>query len=316
MVEKKILRPATTICQTQAVIDLGGDYGAAVILEGIARGVMRHAADGTHEHDGRFWMYQTCKGMAEYYGTMSEDTVFRKVKKLIREDMIVQGCFNKVGFDRTSWYTLTERGYSYYQTPEPLPKATTDEKRQTKESARKRKQAESGKLVDAVPADVQEIVDRWHAAGLPKIVKITRARVDFLTQAIETYGKEDLGRAIDFWANDDFYSKADWFSLSWVMSRETDPVSKSGVPAIAAAIEAADKDSKRNTDTPTRPTDKDPDKVTEVTAQRIRETLERLHILDDGEFFPDRWEAQQDHPDIAPYKTYITRTYCTTTDKQ
>jgi len=316
MAEKKILRPATTICQTQAVIDLGGDYGAAVVLEGIARGCMRHASEGTHEHDGRYWMYQTCKGMAEYYGTMSEDAVHRKVQKLLKEGMIVRGNFNKIGFDRTSWYALTDRGWSYYTTPEPLPKPTKEDRQREKDEARKRKQKENAALADSVQEDVQSIIDAWNAAGLPRILKATRARVDFLRQALETYGREGLEQAIEHWSTDDFYRGAEWFSLSWVMSRETDPVSKSGVPAIAAAIEAADKDSKRNTDTPTRPTDKDPDKVTEVTAQRIRETLERLHILDDGEFFPDRWEAQQDHPDIAPYKTYITRTYCTTTDKQ
>lgn len=308
MAEKKIVRPSVTICQTQAVIDLGGDYGAAVILEGIARGVMRHAADGTHEHDGRFWMYQTCKGMAEYYGTMSEDTVFRKIKKLIREDMVIQGCFNKVGFDRTSWYTLTERGYSYYQTPEPLPKVTTDEKRQAKESARKRKQAESGKLVDAVPVDVQEIVDRWHEAGLPKIVKMTRARVDFLTQAIETYGKDDLGRAIDFWAGDDFYSKADWFNLSWVMSKEMDPTSKSGVPAIAAAIEAADR-AEKSDNRPGIPEIRMPESVGPVKAKEIHEMLEQMKIIDDGIFHKERWEARKHNTDIWPFMEYIRVTY-------
>ena len=316
MAEKRIMRPATVMCQTQVAIDLGGDLGAAVVLEGIARGCMRHAAEGTHEHDGKFWMYQTYAGMSEYYGFLSPDAVKRKINKLISEGMIVRGCYNKVGFDRTSWYALTERGESYYTTPEPLPKPTKEERQREKDEARKRKQKENAALADSVPEDVQSIIDAWNAAGLPRILKATRARVDFLRQALETYGREGLEQAIEHWSTDDFYRTAEWFSLSWVMSRETDPVSKSGVPAIAAAIEAADKDS-RKADTPTKPADKDPDKVTAVTAQRIKETLERLHILDDEEFYPDRWEAQADHPDIAPYRSYIIRTYCTTTtDKQ
>jgi len=312
MAERKVMRPSTTMCQTQVVIDLGGDYGAAVILEGIARGCMRHAAEGTHEHDGRYWMYQTYKGMSEYYGTMSPDCVKRKIAKLLKEGMIIRGCFNKVGFDRTSWYTLTERGESYYRTPEPLPKPTREEVQTQKTEARKRKQAESSKLAETIPADVQDIVDKWHAAGLPKIVKMTQARVDFLEQAIETYGKKDLEKAIDFWATDSFYKGAPWFSFSWVMSKETDPTSKSGVPAIAQAIEAADKAERQ--DTATRvPEMKDPAKVGQVRARQLAETLERMHILDDGVFHRDRWERQRYNLDILPYTDYIKMTYCDTT---
>ena len=57
-------------------------------------------------HDDRTWMYQTQKEMAAIYPYWSEDTVFRLIKKLLDEGVLIKGNYNRTAFDKTSWYAF------------------------------------------------------------------------------------------------------------------------------------------------------------------------------------------------------------------
>lgn len=59
--------------------------------------------------EGNYWMYETQKQMAEFFGYLTEDDVCRGIKKLLDHGLLVKGNFNKNKFDRTSWYAVTDK---------------------------------------------------------------------------------------------------------------------------------------------------------------------------------------------------------------
>lgn len=61
--------------------------------------------------EGKIWMYETQKEIASYFSYLSEDDVFRAIKKLIDSGLIIKSCFNKNPFDRTSWYTTADQSF-------------------------------------------------------------------------------------------------------------------------------------------------------------------------------------------------------------
>jgi len=59
--------------------------------------------------EGRYWMYETHKQMADFFGFYSEDQIARGLKKLVDSGLIIKKCLNKNPFDRTSWYTVHDQ---------------------------------------------------------------------------------------------------------------------------------------------------------------------------------------------------------------
>lgn len=54
----------------------------------------------------KYWMYETIKQMADFFGFLSEDQISRAIKKLVDARLIIRKPLNKNPFDRTSWYTI------------------------------------------------------------------------------------------------------------------------------------------------------------------------------------------------------------------
>ena len=65
----------------------------------------------TKEIDGNIWTYQSLADLKEnYFPFWSLSTINRIVRKLERGGYINIGNYNKLGYDRTQWYSLNEEG--------------------------------------------------------------------------------------------------------------------------------------------------------------------------------------------------------------
>ena len=64
-----------------------------------------------HFHDGEYWTFSTKKGFSELFPFWTERQVRRILDNLIKDGYIKTGNYNKLSFDRTLWYTLTEKGW-------------------------------------------------------------------------------------------------------------------------------------------------------------------------------------------------------------
>lgn len=83
---------------------------AAVIFQNIGFWVAKNKANEKHFHDGKYWTYNSIRAFQSLFPFLSERQVQFAIQKLIECDLIEEGSFNELGFDRTKWYTLTNCG--------------------------------------------------------------------------------------------------------------------------------------------------------------------------------------------------------------
>lgn len=94
----------------------------AIILESLAFWVKKNEANRRNYYDGRYWTYNSVKAYAELFPEMSEKQIGAALKKLESRGLIVTGNYNKLAFDHTKWYALTEEAYELLDlTPPPSP---------------------------------------------------------------------------------------------------------------------------------------------------------------------------------------------------
>lgn len=84
---------------------------AAILLENIAHWIEHNRAneDKKSFHDGRYWTYNSMKAFSELFPYLKPNAVRTALKKLKEADLIIVGNYNKLAYDRTQWYALTEK---------------------------------------------------------------------------------------------------------------------------------------------------------------------------------------------------------------
>lgn len=97
-------------------IDVACEVGvhAAVILDCIAYLVDYHSANDAYIHEGKTWMYNAKSAFAKLFPYMTERQVKYALQKLKDAGLIEVGNYNKLGFDNTNWYTLTDKAVEKY----------------------------------------------------------------------------------------------------------------------------------------------------------------------------------------------------------
>lgn len=86
----------------------------AVLLNSFNFWLTRNRANGRNLHDGLWWTYNSVSAYKELFPYLTESKIRRAIEHLENEGLIVSGNFNKVKFDRTKWYALTEKGWALF----------------------------------------------------------------------------------------------------------------------------------------------------------------------------------------------------------
>lgn len=95
-------------------IDIATEYGieCAILLKNIYYWVEKNRANEKHFHNGNYWTYNSIKAFAELFPYISEKKVRTALKKLESSGLVITGNYNKLAYDRTTWYAITEKGKS------------------------------------------------------------------------------------------------------------------------------------------------------------------------------------------------------------
>lgn len=98
----------------QLWIDFGLD--SAVFLDYIAFWLKGNAANKQQRnfHEGRYWTYNTLDALHTIFPGWSKDTIRGIIRKCVKNGLLIISNFNKKKYDRTSWYTLTDKAIEYY----------------------------------------------------------------------------------------------------------------------------------------------------------------------------------------------------------
>jgi hypothetical protein len=80
----------------------------AILLYNIRFWIAKNKASGKHFYGGSTWTYNSCKAFSDLFPYLSESQIKRALASLVDQGAILKGNFNKMPYDRTNWYALTD----------------------------------------------------------------------------------------------------------------------------------------------------------------------------------------------------------------
>lgn len=86
-------------------------FEEAVMLSNIYFWVKKNTENHINYEQERYWTYNPIIKFVEQYPFWSEGQIRRILLNLERKQYIETGSFNKLGFDKTKWYTVTEKTF-------------------------------------------------------------------------------------------------------------------------------------------------------------------------------------------------------------
>ena len=100
-------------------VEVATKYGTnvSILLGNINYWIQKNNANDKHFHDGRYWTYSTVAAFHSLMPFMSERQINTALGKAEAEGLLVAGNYNKLPFDRTKWYALTEKGEALFSVP-------------------------------------------------------------------------------------------------------------------------------------------------------------------------------------------------------
>nr|UVX82241.1 MAG: hypothetical protein [Bacteriophage sp.] len=163
---------------------------AATILENIAHWCEHNAANNANLHDGHYWTYNSTKAFSELFPYMTVNVIRTALKKLKDNGLILTGNYNKSAYDRTMWYTLTEKAETLLgvnvHSDEPNQEETADE---TPAPTSATTQDPWGDTASATTDQLQLQISEQEQKPQPKEPDPTEEIVDHLNQHAGTHYK-------------------------------------------------------------------------------------------------------------------------------
>lgn len=235
-------------------IDIAKEYGipCAVLLKHIYYWVEKNRTNEKHYIDGCYWTYNSLQSFCKLFPYLSDSTIKRSLKKLAEDGLIAEAFYNDQPFDRTKWYTVTEKGYAMIEKGkrnfvtdgfgqndnDHLVKLTTsDEVKMSKPipyinhinthinnniSNSKELDCPTRSNEESNSGDLDVVISTWNALsgyGVPPVKKLvsTTNRAKMLRARIREYGTDDVIKAIENIRHSDFLTgKADkYFMISF-----------------------------------------------------------------------------------------------------
>jgi hypothetical protein len=112
----------------QLAIDF--DVESAIFIQSLAHWTRRNAANNNNYYEGRYWSYNTYEALTKIFPYWSKKQIERLTLKCINHGLMLKGNFNQKKYDKTCWYSLTDKALMYFpylsslitsQSSEPTP---------------------------------------------------------------------------------------------------------------------------------------------------------------------------------------------------
>lgn len=91
------------------------DIPSAILIDNLYFWIMKNCANNKHLYDGRYWVYNSQNAWAKLFPYLTTRQVGYAIKKLLDEDIIMKGNYNKSNYDRTLWYSFSDNGITILQ---------------------------------------------------------------------------------------------------------------------------------------------------------------------------------------------------------
>lgn len=92
------------------------DVNTSIFIHNLAFWTHKNIANEKHFYEDRFWSYNTLNALTDLFPYWSIDQIRTIIKNCIKNGLMIKGNFNKSGYDRTQWFSLTDKALSFYPT--------------------------------------------------------------------------------------------------------------------------------------------------------------------------------------------------------
>lgn len=91
--------------------DVAFHYGVenALMIQNIAYWVYKNKEAGRNFHNGRYWTFNTVESFTGQYQFWTYAQVRRILKNCVKLGALQEGNFNRQKYDRTKWYTVSDK---------------------------------------------------------------------------------------------------------------------------------------------------------------------------------------------------------------
>jgi len=98
-------------------IELAKEYGIleAILIQNIYYWTLKNKANNKHYHNGYYWSYNSIKAFSELFPYVSQRQIQYSLKKLKDLGIIMTDNFNTSPYDKTLWYSISNKGLSIIQ---------------------------------------------------------------------------------------------------------------------------------------------------------------------------------------------------------
>lgn len=79
----------------------------AIMLANIEFWCMTNKKNKQNFYEGKYWMYNSQETFSELFVFWTRRQIQRILKNLVGAGLVIEGNFNKVGYDKTKWYSVT-----------------------------------------------------------------------------------------------------------------------------------------------------------------------------------------------------------------
>jgi hypothetical protein len=82
---------------------------AAIFLKNIGFWIAKNTGNNKHCYDGYHWTYNSISSFTALFPFWNERQIYTVVNNLLEKKIIKKGNYNKIGYDRTLWYTIIDK---------------------------------------------------------------------------------------------------------------------------------------------------------------------------------------------------------------
>lgn len=109
---KKIIVSESHSFHVALAVEIGLEE--AIILKDLHYIINSNRGKEHYERDGKVWTYITLENFTKRFPYMNKTKIWRTLAKLEEEGYIIKGEYNKISYDKTTWYSLSDKTWEIF----------------------------------------------------------------------------------------------------------------------------------------------------------------------------------------------------------
>lgn len=97
-------------------VDLAKEIGleGAILLQHFYYWYQNNKEKKGYKKDGKIWTYNSYPGLSIIFPYLNQRQIKYRVEKLTDDGFLIKGNYNKIAYDRTNWYTLSDKSLELF----------------------------------------------------------------------------------------------------------------------------------------------------------------------------------------------------------